>query len=81
MEKAYDVKALSEKLKARGLDVAEEAAKIIVEESFAWIEESAKLSATPYDDMGLVILPHLKKIALTQVDKIDGKQDISEIHA
>lgn len=81
MEKAYDVKVLAEKLKGRGLDVAEEAAKIIVEEALAWVEESAKLSATPYDDMGLIVVPQLKKLALAQIDKIDGKQDISEVHA
>lgn len=72
MEKAYDVKVLAEKLKARGLDVAEEAAKIIVEEAFAWVEESAKASETPYDNMGLIVLPELKKLALGAVDKIDG---------
>lgn len=72
MEKAYDVKVLAEKLKARGLDVAEEAAKIIVEETFAWVEESAKASETPYDNMGLIVLPELKKLALGAVDKIDG---------
>lgn len=72
MEKAYDVKALVEKLKSKGLDVAEETAKIALEEVFAWVEESAKLSATPYDDMGLVVLPHLKKLALESADKIDG---------
>jgi len=78
MEKAYDAKVLVAKLKARGLDVAEEAAKVLIEESFTWVEESAKLSATPYDDMGLVIIPKLKELALKEVDKIDG---VSEVHA
>lgn len=70
---AYDVKVLGEKLKARGLDLAEEGAKIVVEEIFAWFEESAKESATPYDDMALVILPKVKELALGLVDKIDGQ--------
>lgn len=78
MEKAYDLKALVEKLKAKGLDVAEDAAKIVVEESFAWVEESAKLSATPYDDLLIAVIPVMKKEVLKAVDKIDG---ISEIHA
>lgn len=78
MEKAYDLKALVEKLKAKGLDVAEDAAKVIVEESFAWVEESAKLSATPYDDLLIAVIPVMKKEVLKAVDKIDG---ISEIHA
>ena len=38
---------------------AEEAAKVLAEETFAWLEESAKLSATPYDDMALFVLPSL----------------------
>ena len=74
MEKAYDVKALIAKLKGRGLDIAEEAAIILIEESFDWIEESAKLSPTPYDNMALIVLPQLKEIALKTVDKLDGAQ-------
>jgi hypothetical protein len=73
MDKAYDLKALGEKLKGRGLDLAEESVKILVEESFDWVAESAKLSATPYDDMAAVILPKLKELALAAVDKIDGQ--------
>lgn len=76
MEKAYDLKVLAEKLKARSLDLAEDAAVIVVEELFNWVEESAKLSPTPYDDMGLVIVPQLKRLALEGVDKIDGKSEL-----
>ena len=74
MEKAYDIKALGENIKSKGLDLAEDAIVLVVEELFNWIEESAKLSETPYDDMGLVVLPQLKKLALAQVDKIDGQE-------
>lgn len=74
MVKAYDLKVLAEKLKGKGLDLAEEGAKIAVEGIFEWVEESAKISATPYDDMGAIVLPQLKKFALEQVDKIDGEQ-------
>lgn len=72
LEKAYDPKALVEKLKGRGLDLAEEAGKIVVEEVFAWVEESAKLSPTPYDDIALIVMPQLKAKALAAVDKLDG---------
>lgn len=72
MEKAYDMSALVAKVKARGMDVAEDAAKGLVEDMFGWVEESVQLSATPYDDMALVILPKLKEFALSQADKIDG---------
>lgn len=73
MTTAYDIKALLEKLKGRGLDLAEEAAKIVVEETFGWVEESAKLSKTPFDDMGLIVLPQLKALALAGVDRLDGQ--------
>lgn len=73
MEKAYDLSALAAQLKGRGLDLAEESLKIVVHELFVWVSESAKLSATPYDDMALLVLPHLEKLALDQVDKIDGQ--------
>ena len=73
MEKAYDVKFLLEKLKGRGLNLAEDAAKGVVEDLFLFIEESAKLSASPYDDMALIVLPKLKDMALAQIDKIDGQ--------
>lgn len=76
MEKAYDVADLALKLKGRGLDVAEEAAKVLVEEVLAWAEESAKISETPYDNMALVVLPELKKLALGLVDKIDGIKEV-----
>ena len=74
MEKAYDVKVLLEKLKSKGLDVAEESAKVLFESVVEWVEESAKLSATPYDDMGLIVLPQIKKLALEAIDQIDGKE-------
>lgn len=73
MVKAYDIKELVSKLKAKGLDVAEDAAKHVVEASLDWVEESAKISATPYDDMGLIVLPKLKELALAAADKIDGE--------
>ena len=73
MEKAYDVKVLMAALKSRGLDLAEEALMIVLEESSEWFEVSAKLSKTPYDDMALIVMPQIKKIAAEQIDKIDGK--------
>lgn len=74
MEKAYDIKDLGARLKDSGLDLAEDAAVIVIEKMFEWIEESAKMSASPYDDMALLIMPQLKDLAMKQADKIDGKQ-------
>lgn len=73
MEKAYDVKVLAAKLQARGLDIAEEGVKAIVQETFAWVKESAPLSATPYDDMAMLVLPKIEEFALAAADKIDGQ--------
>ena len=74
MEKAYDVKVLLEKLKDRGLDLAEEAAVIVVEEVCDWVVESAAVSATPFDDVAAVVMPALKKEAVKLADKIDGEE-------
>lgn len=71
MNAAYDLKELGNKLKAHGLDVAEDAAKLIVEEVFAWIAESAQLSGNKYDDLVSILIPVLKPHILAEVDKID----------
>ena len=73
MEKAYDMKDLMNRMKVKGLDLAEDALVMAVGEIFDWAEASAKISPTPYDDMGLIILPKLKELALEAVDKIDGE--------
>jgi hypothetical protein len=73
MEKAYDVKELAKKLQGKGLAIAEEAAEQAAVAVFEWVEESAKISKTPYDDMGLIILPKLKELVLAAAEKIDGK--------
>ena len=73
-KKAYDLGDLGSKLKDAGLELAEGAAKKAVVAIFEWVQESAKLSATPYDDMALVVLPKLQEFILSEVDKIDGKE-------
>lgn len=72
MTTAYDLAGLVLKLKGRGLDLAEEGAKIVIEEMMGWLDESATLSATPYDDLLKVIYPQVKAFALATADKIDG---------
>lgn len=73
MEKAFDFGALAMKLKARGLDVAEEAAKIIVEETLDWTAESVVLTPNKFDDVSLAVIPAIKAYALEKVDQIDGQ--------
>lgn len=72
-QQAYDVKVLVEKLKAKGLDLAEDAAKSVISETFDWLLESAKASKTPIDDIAVPFLPHLKDLALKAADKLDGQ--------
>jgi len=74
MLKPYDVSELVNILKSKGLDIAEDAAKLVVESSLEWIKESAKLSATPYDDMALIVLPQVESFIKKAVDKIDGHE-------
>lgn len=71
MEKAYDAKLLLESLKGEGLEIAEESAKILINGIFDWLEKSAELSETPYDDMATVIYPQLKKMALDKAEDIN----------
>lgn len=73
MEKAYDFKELGLMMKGKGLDLAEESLALTFECVMDWLEESAKVSSTPYDDMALVVMPQLKKMVLDLIDKVDGE--------
>lgn len=73
MEKAYDIGALVAGFKSKGLDIVEDSAKYAVEAVLVWFEASAKLSATPFDDVALVVIPQLKKTVFDMLDKIDGQ--------
>lgn len=72
MEKAYDIKDLGERLKAKGLDLAEEAVGIVYKETKEWIKESAALSENKFDDLAAPFLDQLDAVVLPQIDKIDG---------
>lgn len=72
MEKAYEVKDLLNKLKANGMEVVEEEAKHIIVAVCEWLDESGKLSPTPYDDMAFAAaLPKVKELALGLAEKIN----------
>lgn len=74
MEKAYDLKLLGEELKKEGLEIAEESLKIVVNAMFNFLEKSAELSETPYDNMAAMLYPQIKKLILEEVEKIN-KED------
>ena len=72
--KPYDLKVLAEKLKSKGMNVAEESLKILVSETLDWIHESAPLSPSKIDDVLVMAIPFLKPKVLESIDKIDGEQ-------
>lgn len=72
--KPYDLSVLGQKLKAKGLDIAEEALKIVVNETLDWVAESAPVSPNKIDDVVAMAIPFIKPKILEAVDKIDGQQ-------
>jgi hypothetical protein len=73
MEKPFDPQALVEKLKAKGMSVAEEGVKISFIAIVEWLEESVVLTPGKYDDFAIPVLEALKPIVLDQIKKIDGQ--------
>ena len=69
-----DKKALVEMLKAKGLDIAEDALKDVVEVVFEIAEEAVKQSENKYDDLLLAILPQVKPLILKAIDKLDKQE-------
>lgn len=74
MEKPFDVKALVARLKAKGLDVAEELAEVLVSETMDWAGESCAMHSNALvKAIGVPAVAMLKPLALGAVDKIDGQ--------
>ena len=74
MEKAYDLKDLGSKLKEKGLDLAEDAAGIVLDATMDWLGESAIKSENKIDDILVPLLMAVKPYIKDQIDKIDGKE-------
>jgi len=60
-------------LKAKGLDIAEDSLKELLETVLTVAEELVKKSENKYDDLLLVILPQIKPYLLEAIDKLDGQ--------
>ena len=73
LEKAYSLKTLVKEMKARGLDIAEEAAVEVYDGLVAWLQKSAALTSTPIDDMIVVALKQLDGEVKKGIDKLDGE--------
>lgn len=74
MEKAYDLKELGKRFKAKGLVEAEDAALEIYKELKEWLKESAELSSNPFDNIVIPFLDGADAVVLPQLDKIDSVQ-------
>ena len=57
----------------KGVELAEDAAKILVVSTLEWLEESAKISENKFDD--IIPFSIIKNEALKLVDKIDGSTE------
>lgn len=73
MTKAFDVQDLLERLKAKGLDAAEDIAKIVASEVIDWSAESLALHENVYIKLFAPIVAGAKGPVLEQLDKIDKK--------
>ena len=74
-KKEYDFNELLEMLKKEGIEMVEETAKKSIGVFADWLEKSAKESENKYDDLGLVVLPQLKELALGAADNINPEDN------
>ena len=72
MEKAYDLSVLVERLKENGMDLAEDAAKEVVDVLLQFLIDSAKVSPNSIDDLLTPMLGAARPWIMDQLDKIDG---------
>jgi hypothetical protein len=77
-EGKMDFNLLIEALKEKGLDIAEDAAKLVVVEVLNFVEKQVIASENKYDDLLLAVLPTVKTLILAQIDKIDGEIETPE---
>lgn len=75
MERAYDLADLGKRLQAAGLDNAEELAEEAYQEIKEWLQDSARLSATPFDDVLMSFIDQLDNLVLPVIDRLDGQDD------
>lgn len=72
MGKAFDLKNLLERLKAKGLTAAEQALKIVAGETLDWASESLMMSENIVLKFAGPIVAGLKPVVLKELDKLDG---------
>ena len=72
MKEAFDIKDLQERLKAKGLPVAEDVLQEATKEIFAWAGESCALKGGLFV-VAVPLLPILAAELVKLEDKIDGQ--------
>jgi hypothetical protein len=73
MSKAFDIKDLGEKLKAKGLPVAEEALEEVYEAVKEWLLQGAAIQGGIVGGIVPVAVAAIDGFAKEQIDKIDGE--------
>lgn len=71
LKDAYSFKALGDKLKDQGLELAEDAVESIYIALKAWLKDSAAKSSTPIDDVVVGFLDQLDPVVMPEIDKIN----------
>ena len=74
MEKAFDLKDLEARLKAKGLTSVEGLAEVVAKEVFEWAEASCLIHENALvKAIGVPAIQIVKPLAMGAIDKIDGQ--------
>lgn len=75
MEKAFDLKDLEARLKAKGLVAVEGLAEIVAGETLDWASESCAIHPNALvKAIGVPAVAMLRPLAMGAIDKIDGQE-------
>lgn len=73
MNKPFDIQDLKDRLKAKGLDAAEEVLKVVANEAIDWVAESCALHENAFIKIGGTIAAAAKPAVMKELDKVDGQ--------
>jgi len=76
MKEAYDLKALGDKLKAQGLELAEDGAENVYVSVKEWLKESAEKSTNAIDNVVTSFLDQLDPVVLPLIDEINPGDNV-----
>ncbi len=74
MDKPFDTKNLVERVKAKGLDLAEDMVEMLATEVFSWTEESLAIHPNTYVKFAIPVVQTVKPMIMEKIDNIDGKK-------